>query len=126
MSMVPFHTIDSELAFREMRTAFLPQPLFELPAGSYGFMECYCVEPGCDCRRVLIQVISPPENPKILAHIGYGWEPLSFYNRLMQGDQELGREMKGPYLDPLLPQAPEAKALLRLFEQILEDNAYVE
>lgn len=92
--MVPLHTIDEELAFREMRTAFLPQPDHGLPAGAYGFMELYCNEPGCDCRRVLIQIISPPENPKVLASIGYGWEDEKFYVAAMHGDKALGREMR--------------------------------
>lgn len=125
MPMVPLYTIcGEELAFREMRTAtVLSDP--DLPPGPYGFLELYCDEEGCDCRRVLIQVISPQGGPKVWATIGFGWEAVEFYVAKMHGNREHGLEMKGPALDPINPQTQYAPALLRLFERTLEDEAYV-
>jgi hypothetical protein len=79
-----------------------------------------------DCRRVLIQVISPQSGPKVVATIGFGWEEMDCYVAKMHGNREHGQEMKGPALDPLNPQSEYALALLRLFEQVLEDDAFVE
>ncbi len=40
-----------------------------LPPGEYGFFEWYCTEDDCDCRRVLLQVISARHPGKVLATI---------------------------------------------------------
>jgi len=57
MGMVPFYTRFRELAFQEMRNATI-QGWEDLPDGEYGFLELYCNDDQCDCRRVLIQVIA--------------------------------------------------------------------
>jgi len=55
----------------------------ELPVGEYGFMEFYCDEPGCDCRRVIIRVLRPDTGwNKPWATINYGWGNLDFYRKL--------------------------------------------
>ncbi len=41
----------------------------------------YCNEIDCDCRRVLIQVLSPNTDDKPWATIGYGWESPEFYHK---------------------------------------------
>jgi len=52
----------------------------DLPDGEYGFLELYCDEPGCDCRRVIIDVLRHDTGwSKIW--IGYGWENLDFYEK---------------------------------------------
>src|SRR5262249_44707218 len=92
----------------------------DLPAGEYGFAESYCDDLSCDCRRVLVNVVSKSRPGQILATIGYGWEPAEFYDRTSSGE-----DMKGPYLDALNPQSPLAPALLDLFGTLLEDPEYV-
>jgi hypothetical protein len=40
----------------------------------------YCDEPGCDCRRVTINVLRPETGwGKVWATISYGWESTDFY-----------------------------------------------
>ena len=58
MPMIPFMERFPELGVRETRsvTATCQQ---DLPDGEYGFLELYCDEPGCDCRRVMIDVLRP-------------------------------------------------------------------
>jgi hypothetical protein len=97
----------------------------DLPDGQYGFLELYCDDPGCDCRRVIINVVTPT-GPQTLATINYGWESIEFYTQWMHGDKELAREMQGATLDFLNPQSQHADALLNLFKWVLEDQAYVE
>jgi hypothetical protein len=53
----------------------------DLPYGEYGFIEFYCNEPQCDCRRVLVVVLRPETGWKFWAAINYGWESLEFYQK---------------------------------------------
>jgi hypothetical protein len=122
--MVPFYTRFRDLAFKEMRSATV-RGMPGLPDGEYGFLELYCDEPGCDCRRVVIDVITPTTGPKIWATINYGWESLEFYEQWIR-DKETARECYGATLDPLNPQTEYSDALLQLFKHILQDEAYVE
>lgn len=123
MPMAAFHLYFPELAAKETRTVTVwGNP--ELPDGQYGFLELYCDEVGCDCRRVLILVVSPRIN-KVLASINYGWETLSYYEQ-WAGDKALAAQCVGAVLDPLGTQSPYSTAFLRLFERIvLFDEAYV-
>ncbi len=98
----------------------------DLPAGEYGFIESYCNEPGCDCRRVIISVLRPETGwSQVLATIGYGWESLEFYEEWSRGPVD-PREVRRPYLDMLNPQSEHSAALLLLFEFLLESPDYVE
>jgi hypothetical protein len=98
----------------------------DLPDGEYGFLEFYCNEPGCDCRRVMIDVLRPETGwSKIWATISYGWESLDFY-RKWGGTASDPIQTKGPYLDPLNPQSKYSPALLNLFRFLLQSPDYVE
>jgi len=122
--MVPFYTRFRELAFREMRSATVSKwP--GLPPGTYGFLELYCDEAGCDCRRAIIQVISPDSGRKVWATINYGWESAEFYRRWISDPVDAER-CAGAWLDPLNRQSRHAPALLEVFRDVLKDSAYVE
>ena len=118
MSMMRLAGVRPDLAERESRTVFLendpavatPPPV---PPGAYLFDELYCVEPGCDCRRVLIQVYSA--SAVLLATISHSFEPPS-ENQLIR---------KQTILDPLFQQSPWAVDLMDLFLHVLRiDPAY--
>ena len=97
-----------------------------LPDGEYGFIEFYCNDPGCDCRRVVINVVCSTTGAKTWASINYGWESLDFYERWM-GDKELARDCQGASLEPFNQQSPYSRTLLELFKKVcLSDRAYVE
>ena len=124
--MTPFYTRFAELAARETRCAHVVQAGGGLPVGEYGFIEFYCEEEGCDCRRVLIQVTTPQAPDKALAVINYGWESADFYARRLHGDVEAGREITAASLDPLNPQSEYAADLLDIFRDVVRtDAAYV-
>ena len=91
--MAPFFSRFPELAARETRTIKLLEPHAGLPAGEYGFLELYCNEPTCDCRRVLFQVCRADRPNKVLATINYGWESEDFYAQWLHGDRESAREL---------------------------------
>ena len=122
--MIPFLTQFPDLAVKETRT-ILVRGMDALPDGEYGLLELYCDEADCDCRRVVIEVLSPPTNSKIWATINYGWESLEFYERWLKSKEDAAG-CKGPSLDPLNPQTEYSRALLQLFELVLRDEGYVE
>jgi hypothetical protein len=125
MPMTLFMQRFPEVGARETRSVTVTHQQ-DLPDGEYGFLEFYCDEPGCDCRRVMIEVLRPETGwSKIWATIGYGWEDLDFY-RKWGGAYSDPIEMKGPYLDPLNPQTKYSSALLDLFRFLLQSPDYVE
>jgi len=124
MPMTPFFTRFPALAARETRSATV-KGWHDLPNGEYGFLELYCDEEDCDCRRVMLNVVSRAAPQKVLATINYGWEDQAYYDRWM-GDKELAEDIKGPVLDILNSQSDYAPALLRLFQTLLQDPLYVQ
>jgi hypothetical protein len=97
-----------------------------LPAGDYGFLEHYCNDPQCDCRRVLLRVTSAEPPHTVLATINYGWEKSEFYTRRMHGDKQAGQDITAASLDPLHSQSKYAGYLLTFFQQeMITDPAYV-
>jgi len=124
MPMTPFVERFLEVGASETRSRVTHQQ--DLPDGEYGFLELYCDEPGCNCRRVMINVLRPETGwSRIWATIGYGWESLDFY-RKWGGPANDPVELQGPFLDPLNPQTEYSPALLNLFRLLLESPAYVE
>ncbi len=123
MPMAPFFRRFPELAATETRSAQVGRHE-SLPPGEYGFVDLYCDEVGCDCRRVLLTVIRAEADSPILASVSFGWEDPSFYHRGSLGPT-LGEEMAGPFLDPLAPQSRHAPALLELSLLVLSDPLYV-
>jgi hypothetical protein len=124
MPMIPFMERYPEVGARETRSVTVP-PGQDLPEGEYGFVELYCDKPGCDCRRVMIDVLRPETGwSKVWATISYGWESLDFYRKwgVVDGDPI---QIKGPYLDPLNPQSKYSSALLNLFQFLLQSPEYV-
>jgi hypothetical protein len=110
--LVPFFQVEPDLAAKETRTAILFEPRDGIPAGSYGFIESYCPDPDCDCRRAMINVVEEKQPTQYLASIGYGFDR--------------DGENAGPYLDLLNEQCPYAEALMRLVERVaLSDAGYV-
>jgi hypothetical protein len=75
---VPFHFRFPELAERETRNIkTFSEIISGLPADDYGFVELFCDEPGCDCRRVFFSVFSE-RRKEMEAVIAYGWESRKF------------------------------------------------
>ena len=66
---------------------------------------------GYDCRRALLQVLSPQFPDRILATINYGWESAAFYTKWMHGDEEAGGYfILTPHDDPAACADPRALA----------------
>jgi hypothetical protein len=130
MPFVPFYEHFPDVAAEETReiNIIIGWNRWNLARGRYGFVEMYCDEDGCDCRRVFLYVVSAENLDKPLAVIGYGWEEPEFYARWIKGGTpEEIKGLKGPALNLLSPQSALAPGLLKLAkETLLRDRAYVE
>lgn len=124
-----FYSRFPELAEKETRSVLvLDNSLIQsLPAADYGFMEAFCDEPGCDCRRVFFSVVSS-KTSKIEAVIAYGWETKAFYRKWFKyGTEEDIASLQGPELNLGSPQGKQAEGILQLFtDLLLKDKSYIE
>jgi hypothetical protein len=123
MGMLAFHTRFGDLAFKETRSVTVPAGN-PMPADEYGFLELYCTDETCDCRRVIVKVLGQHSAGKVWATISYGWESAAFYRRWSPG-WDSAPEWHRPTLDPLNPQTEFSGYFLKLFEQMIKDKAYV-
>jgi len=111
--MVPFHLLFPEVARLETRAVILLDTnSFSLPPDTYGLVDLYCEQSGCDCRRVMLNVVSDTARRQV-ATINHGFEPSPL-------------DPEQTFLDPLNPQTDLSLRLLRLVrDHVLRDEAYV-
>ena len=123
-----FHDYFPAVAERETRSITVtPQSDSGLPVGSYGFLEMFCDEPGCDCRRVFFLVMASFRREE-QAVVAWGWESVAFYAKWYKyGDREDAKLLQGPVLNMGSPQTELSDAILDLARDVLlKDVAYVE
>lgn len=128
MPYVLFHDHFPEIDERETRTiTVLPGSNLGMPAGEYSFLEMFCDDVGCDCRRVFFYVVSSPRKD-VEAVVAYGWETPEFYAKWMKDDDlHIVADLKGPVLNLGSPQSRLAPAILMLVQNaLLKDAQYVE
>jgi len=113
-----------EVGYAETRTARVTGRR-DLSDGNYGFIEMFCTDPACDCRRAIIQVIEEKAPGDVVATINYGWETPEFYRSWLGGETD-DMELAGASLELLGKQGRHAVALLRLFERLLKDRSYAD
>ena len=124
----PLHDLLPELAEQETRTiTVLDGSSWGLPAGEYAFLEMFCDEPGCDCRRVFFTVMSS-FGKRLETVIAYGWESRNFYAKwLGMGTPEMIDELQGPVLNIGSPHSKHAPEILAMAEEfLLSDDSYVD
>jgi hypothetical protein len=124
VSYAPFYEEFPDIADKETRMLTVLN-IPGLPPGRYYFIEAYCDEPGCDCRRVFFNVVD--EKTRVQAVIAYGWESREFYVKWFgEDDPTVIRELQGPILNLASPQSPLAPMLLKQMDLVLRDRNYVE
>jgi len=109
----PFFEKFKDVGEKETRvvTVFRRGDFGALPPGEYAFVELYCDEKNCDCRRVMIMVLDKGQN-RILATINLGFDSRE--------------DDAGPFLDPLNRQSEHSKDLMALFLDVINtDPAYL-
>jgi len=126
MYFVPFHEYFPNVAERETREIYV-KSLFGTLSCGYGLLEMYCNDPKCDCRRVMLNIVSEREK-KFVAMVNFGWESEKFYEKWFgEKDDSIIKEIKGPCLNRTSPQSQYAPELLQLVKIIvLNDKSYVD
>ena len=111
MTLTPFVRLFPAQAMAETRVlTILSHDV--LPGDEYALLESFCVDPDCDCRRVMLNVVGRRQQARgFLASISFGFDR----------DDDLA----GPFLDPLNPQSEYAEALFELVAAVLADPTYV-
>lgn len=128
MPFTPFNELFPELGRQETRSITVPPGAdLGVPPAHYEFVEMYCDEPACDCRRVMLMVLSSASR-RIEAVIAWGWESLDFYEKWLHFDDPATvRDLQGPVLNFGSPRTENSEALLALAQRLLlSDPAYVE
>ncbi|MEK7068824.1 MAG: hypothetical protein AAB947_00410 [Patescibacteria group bacterium] len=128
MKFIPFRQRYPDIADRETRSVTLfASNEWRLLPGTYGFVESFCIDDTCDCRKVMIAVVLDSAQSEVVATIGYGWESAVFYTEWMYGDEESGAMLSGSYLELGAEQSRYSNAWLNLWEKlILPDEKYRE
>ncbi len=108
MALSGFYQAFPKLAASELRTITVaPSSGVAVPADRYAFLELYCDERGCDCRRVTVAVFAERKGEAV-AYISLGFDSAD--------------DMAGPFLDLMNPQAPYAPELLRIFTDMINSD----
>ncbi len=127
MPFISFLKFYNDLGLKEMRSFAVPSGAFGVPIGEYDLLENYCDERGCDCRKVMVNIISVEnDSVKIWATIHFGWENPSYYHEYFSKDIAIAQKMSGSYLEPLGEQSKHAPRFLGIWAQIIRDENYVE
>src|SRR6266508_4786279 len=86
MYLRPYFQLFPEQAVAETRSLAITRHA-TIPADEYALLESYCTDPGCDCRRVMIDVVGRTQVQRFLASISFAFDRTD--------------SMPGPFLDPL-------------------------
>jgi len=111
--LVPFAYLFPEQGLAETRV-ITTHGYPSLPDDEYALVEYYCVNPKCDCRRVLLNVLPRRQMAKgYMAYISFGFDRKA--------------KFAGPFLDPLNPQSQYAQVLLDMVIALVldADPAYI-
>ena len=92
-----------------------------LPSGAYTFLDTYCTDNTCDCRKTIIQIF---HDDKLVSIVSFGWESPKFYLRWLNStrDRELATEMSGVSIDPSSPDLVSPKGILLLVKHLLDEK----
>ena len=117
MDFIPAGEIIGEA--HQVRTVSIKQSP-QLPDGEYSFVDAYCTDPECDCRKTMIQVM---HNEKLVSLINYGWESATFYENWIGGSakDDPMPKMQGASIDITSPDLVSSDGMLALFNALLND-----
>lgn len=109
-----------EVAQRETRTVIVATGN-EVPADEYHFLEFFCNDLQCDCRRARIAVTSG-RTGALMASLDYAWEDRAFYVRWMGMDDDTIDQIVGAQLAVCMPQSEHCGSILKLFRETLQHD----
>ncbi len=119
---IPFNERFPEIAIPETKIITVSSDNSKVPAGRYYLVESFCSDDSCDCRKIMLAIISVNNQKKILATIGYGWESIKFYEKWMYGDKKMAKLLIGTYLEPGGIQSKYSQGFLRIINVSLTEE----
>ncbi len=93
----------------------------QLPDGDYRFVDTYCTDPACDCRKTMILVY---RNDMHVSTINFGWESAAFYADWMGSEEgdEMSSNMSGASIDITSPDGVSPQGMVAFFQALLDEN----
>lgn len=100
MKFSSFFDAFPELVDTEFRNIFVMENSGHehIPPGNYAFLEFFCEDINCDCRKVIINIVSV-DPVKLWARFDYVWESEEFYKKWYGGDDIFYMPMSGVTYD---------------------------
>ena len=104
----------------QIRTAVLAADPY-LPSGEYAFLDTYCTDNTCDCRKTIIQIF---HDKKLVSIVSFGWVDPKFYLRWLKStrDRQLAKEMSGVSIDFSSPDIVSRQGILLLVNHLMDKN----
>lgn len=123
MAFSPFFNKFPKLNSSEFRNIFIlnNESYKPIPKGNYAFLELFCEDKNCDCRNVMIYVISEEAN-KPWAILRYGWESKKFYKEWCGADNELAQNFPGVFIDMFSPYNDISKNFLKIYTDLIKKD----
>ena len=92
-----------------------------LPDGEYSFIDLYCMDKTCDCRKTIIQVYHKDE---CVASLDYGWGSRFYYAKWMRTttDDPWVDKMVGLNINPTVKLRVDEEGILILMNHLLDEN----
>jgi len=119
MPMVAYQQYFPESRHDKTEVLTLHSAKGELPAGEYLFVDMYCTDEDCDCRRAMIKVLN--NRGRLQATLSYGWENKAFYAKWMGGN-ECVDEIPGVNVYPLQIQGEGYLELEKEYATLIKAN----
>ncbi len=93
----------------------------QLPDGNYRFVDTYCTDPACDCRKTMILVYRDDLH---VSTINFGWESADFYRKWMgdSSEDDISVFMRGASIDITSPDRVSARGILAFFLALLDES----
>lgn len=114
--MLHFFDIFPEVAKADGRLLLFTDPSTG-PTGAFLFTEYYCIEPGCDCRRVIVKVVHV-ESTSTVATINHSFEAPT--------PDDIDADLGQTFLDPLNEQSNWSPFFMKVFLDLMLDHAFAE
>jgi len=92
-----------------------------LPDGEYKFVDFYCTDKGCDCRKTIIQVF---HEDRCVSTVNFGWEDPKYYFKWLHAseDDEMAQDMSGLSIDFMSPDLVSAEGILALLKHLMDEK----
>ena len=116
MSFIPAGEIIGKKK-HEVRTVVISDdPL--LPDGEYSFLDLYCTDKKCDCRKAMFHVL---HNGKLVSVVNYGWENEAYYRKWLRCDRDdsMPQEMVGVKVDLMSPDLVSSDGIEALIRHLM-------